>query len=100
MNKLKYILPVACLTLQLAAQTPSKDSVLNRNVTVEREYKPVIQDAGKINSQPKALEPKTGKITPDYSNFNLPLNVDFNLHTLSASDACIQIKCLEKLIER
>lgn len=86
MNKIKYILPVACLTLQLAAQTPSKDSVLNRNVTVEREYKPVIQDAGKINSQPKALEPKTGKITPDYSNFNLPLNVDFNLHTLPAAE--------------
>jgi len=63
-----------------------QDSIVNQNVTVEREYKPVIQDAGKINSIPNVLDIKTVKSMPDYSNFNLPLNVDFNIHTLAAAE--------------
>lgn len=63
-----------------------KDSIIDRNVTVEREYKPIIQDAGKINSMPKTLEPYVEKTAPKYSDFNLPLTADFNIHTLPAAE--------------
>ena len=85
MKTLKYIVPFLCVlgsTMSLMAE----DSIVNRNITVEREYKPVIQDAGKIKSTPKILEPKVEKITPTYSNFNLPLNADYNIHALPAAD--------------
>ncbi len=63
----------------------AEDSIVNRNVNVEREYKPVIQDVGKINSLPNVLEPNIEKTAPNYSEFNLPLSVDYNLHTLSST---------------
>lgn len=64
----------------------AQDTILNRNVSVEREYRPVIQDAGKINSIPQVLEPKVEKNPAVYSDFNLPLNADYNIHTLPAAE--------------
>jgi len=58
----------------------------DRNVTVEREYKPVIQDAGKINSVPAVTEPVVQKSTASYTDVNLPLSVGPSIHTLSAAD--------------
>jgi hypothetical protein len=52
---------------------------------VEREYKPIIHDAGKINSVPKVLELNVDKAAANYSDFNLPLNAGFNIHTLPAA---------------
>lgn len=69
--------------------TPSlqaQDTILNRNVSVEREYRPVIRNAGKINSVPEVLEPTVEKTPAKYSDFNLPLNVDYNIHTLPAAE--------------
>ena len=86
MRTSKYIvsigLMVVCSTLILKAQ----DTILNRNVSVEREYRPVIQDAGKINSIPQVLEPNVVKTPATYSNFNMPINADYNIHTLSAAE--------------
>jgi len=69
-----------------AISAQAEDSIVHRNVTVEREYKPVIKDAGKINSIPEVLETRVEKTAPNYSNFNLPLNADFNIHTLEAAE--------------
>lgn len=64
-----------------------EDSIINRNITIEREYRPVIQDAGKINSLPFFIEPKVAKTTPEYTtNFSKPLNVDHNIHYLSSAE--------------
>ncbi len=68
----------------------AQDSIFDRNVTVEREYKPVIKDAGKINSAPEVLEQTVVKSAPTYSDFNLPLNADFNIHILSAAELALQ----------
>jgi hypothetical protein len=84
MKTLKYILPLLLFAAGLTAQ--AEDSIVNRNITVEREYKPVIQDAGKIKSVPKVLEPKVDKITPAFTDFNLPMKADdYNIHTLPAA---------------
>lgn len=76
-----FILLFVTASINLQAE----DSIVNRNVNVEREYKPVIQDVGKINSLPNLLEPNIEKTAAKYSEFNLPLSVDYNLHTLSST---------------
>lgn len=80
-----YILFFLLFMLCSAFRAQAEDSIVNRNVTVEREYKPVIQNAGKINSIPSILEPTVEKTAPNYSNFNLPLNADYNIHILPAA---------------
>lgn len=77
---------IILLAIGTIAKAEKKDSIVDRNITVEREYKPLIQDAGKINTSPKMIEPSVEKTTPKYSDFNLPLNADFNIHTLPAAE--------------
>ncbi len=86
MKTLKYIISLLVLPVCTTATLFAQDTIMDRNVTVEREYKPVIQDAGKINSVPEVLEPNVEKTAPTYSEFNLPLNADFNIHTLPAAE--------------
>ncbi|MEI7503058.1 MAG: hypothetical protein WCJ61_07225 [Paludibacter sp.] len=86
MKTSNYIIVSFLLMLSFGLSAQKKDSIVNRNVTVEREYKPIIQDAGKINSMPKVLEPKVDKTPAKYSDFNLPLTADFNIHTLPAAE--------------
>jgi len=86
METLKYILPVLLFAAGSTMQLSAEDSIVNRNITVEREFKPVIKDAGKINSVPQALEPKIEKVAAKFSDFNLPLNADYNIHPLPAAE--------------
>lgn len=86
METLKYILPVLVFAAGSAMTVAAEDSIVNRNITVEREFKPVIKDAGKINSAPQTLEPKVEKPVAKFSDFNLPLNADYNIHTLPAAE--------------
>ncbi|HLP06379.1 MAG TPA: hypothetical protein VK152_13220 [Paludibacter sp.] len=80
-------IPLVLLSLfATAANLLAQDSILNRNVTVEREYKPVINDAGKISSTPTVLEPVVEKAAPRYTEFNLPLDAGFNIHPLPAAE--------------
>lgn len=66
------------------------ETTVERNVTVEREYQPVINDAGKITSNPQVLEPVITKTPARYSDFNYPLSVAENIHTLSAAELMMQ----------
>ncbi len=86
MKTSKYILTVLFFTVASTLSLSAQDTIMDRNVTVEREYKPVIQDAGKINSVPEVLEPKVEKTATSYSQFNFPLNADFNIHILPAAE--------------
>lgn len=81
----KYILP-AFITIAAISSAQTVD----QNVTVEREYKPVIQDAGKINSVPQVVEPNVEKSVANYTNFNFPLPVGQNIQTLSAAELDFQ----------
>ena len=81
MNTSKYIIPALLFSSLLSmAQT------VDRNVTVEREYKPVIQDAGKITSLPAIVEPTSEKTRADYTEFTLPMLVEQNIQNLSAAE--------------
>lgn len=77
---------VAGTTMLVNAQTTTND----KNVTVEREYKPVIQDAGKINSTPEVTEPVITKAEAKYSELNLPITVDQNIQPIPAAELELQ----------
>ena len=78
-------------TLPLAAQVAGGDSIINRNITIEREYRPVIEDAGKINTQPQFAEPNVTRMTPRYTtDFSKPLRVERNIHYLDAAELVYQ----------
>lgn len=66
------------------AQTP--DSVVNKSVTVTREFQPVISDVGKVITEPKVVEPVVDKSKPVYSDITTPLSVDYAIHTLPAEE--------------
>ena len=53
--KSNIIAAFTLLTISVTAQN------VDRNVTVEREYKPIIQDAGKITSVPAVTEANVQK---------------------------------------
>jgi hypothetical protein len=81
MKTIKYIIPaLLSFTIWSNAQT------VDQNLTVERDYKPVIQDAGKINTVPEIMNLNTEKIPANYSNFDFPLPIGLNIHTLSAAE--------------
>lgn len=50
-------LGLSVASVNIAAQTAAKDTTLNRQVSLEREYTPTIQDASKINTLPALHEP-------------------------------------------
>lgn len=80
MRKLKIsvaILPLFCC-MALSAQ----DSVINRNVTVERDFQPVIQAAGKVNTRPELREMAVEAVDVEYSNYTSSLAPDFNVTSL------------------
>ena len=86
MKTSKYIFITVLFLSSPVMILKAQDTILNRNVSVEREYRPVIQDAGKLNSVPQVLEPKVEKVPAQYSDFNLPLNDGYNIHTLPAAE--------------
>jgi len=86
MKILKYCSAVLLFSTITAFSLQAQDTIRNRNVSVQREYRPVIHDAGKINSMPVVLEPNEEKSPAVYSNFNLPLNAGYNIHTLPAAE--------------
>ncbi len=62
-----------------------RDSVVTRNVTVEREYVPVVNNAGKIPATPQIPEAREIKIDVRYADFHLPLPLGANIHKLPSA---------------
>jgi len=61
---------LAGVSISVRAQEP--ENRLNREMTLEREYDPTVQDASKVNRLPEVKEPEVTKRPIDYSPFTLP----------------------------
>ena len=63
----------------------AQDTTLNRVVTVERDYQPLVQDAQAISVTPSFIvhNPQPNPVV--YSTYSEPLSVGYNLHALPAS---------------
>jgi hypothetical protein len=65
------------------AQTNRKDTVLTREMTLEKEYNPTIRDAVKLNQIPELREPQAPKTQVEFSNFASPFDVKPGLMLLN-----------------
>lgn len=70
------------LLAMLPTAIVAQESTIDRNVTVEREYQPVIEDAGKITTLPEVLEPMNTKQRVDYGELFYPLPLGRYLQSL------------------
>ena len=55
--------------MAIAASVSAQDTVLNRSVIVERDFQPIIQDAGKVNVTPQAVQTDIPETQVQYSDF-------------------------------
>jgi hypothetical protein len=53
-----------------AQKTAAKDTLLNREMTLEKEYNPTIEPAAKINQLPELREPQAPKSRVEFSNYS------------------------------
>ena len=67
------------------------DEKLNREMTLEREYDPTVQDANKVNRLPEIKEPQATKHTIDYSPFTTPADPDKEITLLPSGRAMTDI---------
>lgn len=65
-------------------QVDSTDTSLERQVTVERAYQPIIQDAGKISFTPQRIEANIERSELVYPLTSTPLHIDENFNRLPA----------------
>lgn len=77
-------LMVASLGLQ-AQEEANQDTILQREVTVEREFQPIIQHAGKLSVNPQRLQIQIQPVEPRYSTYAKALKTAFNFNTLDCS---------------
>jgi hypothetical protein len=84
--RLSLLLSVV-FSLSLHAQSVRQDSAgLNRELTLEREYNPVLEDASKINQLPEIKEPEAPKSRVEFSGYTFPLSLSPYLRTIRPGD--------------
>lgn len=79
---MKRIILIVNCTLLIVHCAFSQDTTLTRNVTVEREFQPIVQSAGKINVRPKVQETTLPAAEVAYSDYNATLSPAFNTNSL------------------
>lgn len=84
--KMNKIFAVLCSCLLAAMAFAQNDSVISRDVNVEREFQPTIKSAGKINIKPDVYTPEFTPAEAEYSDFSQPLATDFNMSTLGYAE--------------
>ena len=67
------------LSASLSAQ---QDTALNRSVTVERDFQPVIQAAGKVATKPAVVETEIEPIEVSYSDYTVEVNPEVQMQPL------------------
>ncbi len=81
--KKSLIVILSSISIIVSAQTDS----LSRVVTVERDYQPVIQSAGKINLTPAISQNQLPESPVVYSTYSAPLSIGYNIQQLAVSEA-------------
>lgn len=69
----------------------SKSKNLNREMTLEREYDPSVQDASKVNTLPEIKEPEVRKIPIDYATFTTPTDPEKEIGLLPSGNVMTQM---------
>jgi hypothetical protein len=87
------IFSVSSQVAGLYAQNNQPDSVgLKRELTLEREYNPVLKDAAKISQLPEIKEPEAPRSSTEFSNFTIPYIVSPYLRTIQPDSYFASLK--------
>lgn len=85
--KHRYILlALALYAVCNGVQAQTDSTSIDRTVTVEREYRPVIQSAGKLSVKPSIYEPTFTPTEITYSSYSEPVVTDYRLSPLGYSE--------------
>lgn len=90
-NKIKTLAIIALLGSFTAVNAQSEDEKLNREMTLEREYDPTVQDASKVNRLPEIKDPVITKQTINYSPFTVPADPQKEINLLSSGNTMTEI---------
>lgn len=89
MKKTRYSVRIVCLLAAVgvslfanAQEDKKKEQDLNRQLTLEREYDPSVQDANKVSTLPVVKEPEVRKIPIDYSDYTLAMDPEQQISVL------------------
>lgn len=87
MNQKSYIrlFSIAALLLLLPLCVVAQDTTLNRNVTVERDFQPIISSAGIVSVKPVIVQQDIEPVEVTYSSFSQALSPAFNINPLGCS---------------
>lgn len=70
----------------IAQEDVTNEKSLRREMTLEREYDPSVQDANKVNTLPVIKEPEARKVPIDYADYTLPAEPEKEINILPSGD--------------
>lgn len=95
-DKIKALCVVVLLGSTMTAQaqeTKEKEKEnLNREMTLEREYDPTVQDASKVNTLPVIKEPEVKKMSIDYATYTVPTDPEKEISILPSGNVMTDIQ--------
>ena len=78
----RYMMAFCLLSFVFCPVMAQSDTALNRSVTVERDFQPVIKAAGKVSTRPEVLETKVEPIEVTYSDYTVEVQPDVTVQPL------------------
>ena len=75
-----------------AQEDKTKEKNLNREMTLEREYDPTVQDASKVNTLPVIKGPVVKKKAIDYATFTVPADPEKEISLLPSGNIMTDIQ--------
>lgn len=79
-------------TVAVSAQEDADKKKLDREMTLEREYAPTVQDANKVNTLPAIKEPAVQKRAIDFSPFTLATEPEKQITLLPSGNIMTQME--------
>lgn len=77
--------------IAIAGSVQAQDNNLKRELTLEREYDPSVQDANKVNTLPIIKQPEIKKTTIDYATQAVPTDPDKEISVLPSGKVMTDI---------
>lgn len=81
MSNVKYCAIIAAFACSMSMMAQS-DSVLNRSITVERDFQPVIQAAGKLSTKPAVTTTTIEPAPVEYSDYAAPVTTEASINPM------------------
>ena len=88
--KKMYVFVALLSTCSIASAQENKEESLKREVTIEKEFTPIVNDASKINTLPEIDNPVVTKPSIRYSDWAVPMTTGPILQILPSGNFGMQ----------